>query len=284
MYPEIKVMKSNPSLEGLSSIIPNIVYSKIAGDNVHMTVIRPWETPEKKKYPLVVFVQGSAWTFPNIWVEVPQLSRLSAEGYVVATVEHRNCHDGHPFPAFLQDVKTAIRYLRAHADEYGVDPERVGIYGTSSGGNIALLVGLTGDSEEFKTEEYSEYSDSVDYVVDCFGPANIKAMVDLSDGDFMKMWETLFEKLAVNGDIEGTMERISATSYPVSGHKYPPFLLLHGDADMLVPYEQSVEMYHKLIDCGADARMVCVSGAPHEGSFWGNEVIEEIHSFIRKHA
>lgn len=77
--------------------------------------------------------------------EIPQLSALAREGFVVATVNHRDASsDPHDmFPAYLEDVKAAIRYLRANARQWHVDPDRLGIWGTSSGGNTSLLVGLT---------------------------------------------------------------------------------------------------------------------------------------------
>lgn len=69
------------------------------------------------KRPLIVFVQGSGFTHPWIYPEIPQLARYAQHGYVVAAVTHRSCLEGHPFPAYLQDVKTAIRFLRRHAEE-----------------------------------------------------------------------------------------------------------------------------------------------------------------------
>ena len=279
-YPEIKVFKSNPSLTGFARLIPGIQYSELSGQK--LTIIQPWGAGNGKKYPLVVFVQGSAWTFPDINYEIPQLSQLARMGYVVATIEHRSAPLGNPWPAYLEDTKCAIRYLRAHADEYGIIPERVCIYGTSSGGNTALLVGVTGDDERFKTAEYTDQSDAVQLVVECFGPSDLPKMIDLDPEKASDGAKALMYGLAGNLIPEEVIVRMSPVNYVEAGKKYPPFMLLQGDADFVVPYDQSLMMFHKLIDSGVDARMVRVEGAEHEGNFWSQELVDEIFAFIKE--
>lgn len=139
----------NPTLTGLATLTRNVAY-KTGADNLVMDIISPQSTgdDDDRRYPTVVFVQGSAWTTPHRDYEIPQLSALAREGFVVATVNHRDASsDPHDmFPAYLEDVKAAIRYLRANARQWHVDPDRLGIWGTSSGGNTSLLVGLTADT------------------------------------------------------------------------------------------------------------------------------------------
>lgn len=149
----------NPEMKGLTELFADIVYSEKQGETLSLDLLVPWEAyvhPEKR-FPTVVFTQGSAWTSPCTGYEIPQLSRLSAEGFVVATVRHRSRENGYPAPAFLVDVKCAIRFLRANSEKYHVDSERIYAYGTSSGGNTALLLGLTGDMPAYRSEEYPEY-------------------------------------------------------------------------------------------------------------------------------
>lgn len=283
-YKEVKVIKSNPSLKGMAVMIPDVVYSRAQGIDLKMQIFKPWksdELPEQPKYPLIVFVQGSAWTFPDVYYEIPQLAQFAREGYVVATLTHRNCLEGHPFPAFLQDVKAGIRYLRKHAGEYQIDPDRVGIWGTSSGGNTSLLVGLTGDDDRYKTEEYSEFSDSVKLVVDCFGPTDLTFAIrniPSLEGDMKKIFEGLRGD-ATEKNLEKLLE-MNPVNHIREGITYPPFLILQGNQDTLVDYAQSELMYHRLSDAGADATLICVDGAPHEGSFWSNELLGLIKEFI----
>ena len=155
------------------------------------------------------------------------------------------------------------------------------IYGTSSGGNTALLVGLTGDDPQFKTGEYAQQSDSVQLVVECFGPANLKHMIDLNS-DMDSESRQLMLGLAGGKDPHAIMEAMSPVNYVLPGKAYPPFFLLHGDADKLVPYEQSLEMLQTLQAAGIDARMARVHGAPHEGSFWSEALVAEIFRYIRE--
>ncbi len=119
MIPEIKHLPMNPTLTGQAELKRNIVYS---ANGQTLTLILPWAPGDKreglKPAPLIVFVQGSAWTTPNLDYEIPMLSHFAEEGIAVATVSHRSARDGFPFPAFLIDVKCAIRFLRAHAAVY----------------------------------------------------------------------------------------------------------------------------------------------------------------------
>lgn len=278
---EYKVFSNNPSLTGFARIVPDVVFSTETGVELKLTLLHPWNI-EGKKYPLVVFLQGSAWTFPDVCYEIPQLSALARQGYVVATITHRNSLEGHPFPAYLEDTKTAIRFLRANADQYGIDPNRVCMWGTSSGGNTALLVGLTGDDPAFRTGEYAAFSDAVQLVVECFGPSDLPKMIDPARAEADPEGAKLIMALKGDGDLLDVMRRMSPVNYVKKGEKYPPFLLLHGDADDVVPYAQSEEMLDALQDACVDARLVRIEGAPHEGSFWSDGLVEEIHGFIRE--
>lgn len=285
---EIKFFPSNPSLEGFARLMPDIVYSCADGVEKKLTLIRPWglDGNDALRCPLVVFVQGSAWTTPDLNAELPQLSELARRGYVVATVSHRSATDGWAFPAYLQDVKTAIRFLRANAEKYGLDPARVAIYGTSSGGNTALLAGVTGDDPAYRTEEYADQSDQVQLVVDCFGPANVERMFKPELYEAVEWVRPIV--LGLCGDLtnEARVKQVLHAMSPAlllkKAKTYPPFLLLHGDADDVVPFEQSVEMLDALEQAGADARLIRVEGAPHEGSFWSRPLVEEIYAFIEE--
>ncbi len=280
-YPEIKEFRYNPTQKGFARLMPGIRYSEING-GLNMTIIMPWGEPKGRKLPLVVFVQGSAWTFPDVNYEIPQLSQLARQGYVVATIEHRSAVEGNAWPAYLQDTKCAIRFLRAHCEEYGIDPERVCIYGTSSGGNTSLLVGVTGDYEEFKTDEYADQSDAVQLAVECFGPSDLPKMINLDPETASDWGKKLMYGLAGESTPEEVIRRMSPVNYLEKGKAYPPFLLLQGDNDFVVPYDQTLEMFHSLIDCGADASMVRVTGGEHEGNFWSDELLQYVFSYIKE--
>lgn len=288
MGDRIKV-QANPSWEGMAEIFPDVVFSRAGGEELKMQIIAPWwdrEGKEIPRCPLVVFVQGSAWTFPGVWYQIPQLCQLAKQGYVVATITHRNSMEGHPFPACLQDVKTAVRFLRKHASEYGIDPDRAGLWGTSSGANLSLLCAMTGGEERYETKEYPGYSDMVDYVVACFPTTDLVEYMkdDAMDPEIKEIFTALS-----GGTVDEEMSILKEMSpyYRVKEKPavtYPPFLIAHGDADELIPHSQSVKLCEELEKKGADVTMVTVEGAPHEDSFWSQEMLDFIFSFIQKNA
>ena len=281
-------IKNNPQLTGMARWTGGVTYSVATGVELKLELLLPWAVADGKtdqRWPCIVFVQGSAWTFPDVGFELPQLADFARKGYVVATVTHRSSVDYHKAPAFLEDVKTAIRFLRKNADEYGIDPERIGIWGTSSGGNTALLVGLTGDDPIYRTAEYSDCSDRVKTVVECFGPADMFALfaqgIQEKDEDGNP---SIFIRL-LGDEPREQKERMSLMNpieKVVPGRTYPPFLLLHGDKDELVPYEQSVAMAEKLCENDVHTEMICVEGAPHEGDFWSRELLDLIADYFKR--
>jgi len=281
-------IKNNPTLDGLCRISSDIVYSHAGGKDLTMRVITPWvnDANKDRRYPLILFVQGCSWTFPDINYEIPQLSRYAARGYVAAMVTHRNFRDGFPFPAFLQDVKCALRFLRAHAEEYRIDSEKVTVYGTSSGGNAALLVGMTGDDPRYKTDEYADQSDAVSAVVECFGPTDLfdlfKSLGSGEDtGEFV---EKLLGGTPDSETAKANAREMSPLLIAKEGTDYPPTMILHGDADPIVPYEsQGVRMFDRLDEVGCDVTLIHVEGAEHEGNFWSDELHGIVMEFIDRH-
>ena len=280
-YPSIRHVANNPGMDGLVDVRLDVVYSKASGQELKMALITPWGIGEKvEPLPLVVFVQGSGFQFPNIGYELAQMAYYARNGIAVATVTHRNCLEKNPFPAYLQDVKTAIRFLRHNRKDFNIDGARIGIFGTSSGGNTAMMAGLTGDDPRFRTDEYPDESDAVSLVVECFGPTNMEPLLEYVAAE-PNPEENIFHALAGTQDLRKLLHDISPVNYMEAGKPYPPFLLLHGDADSVVPYHQMITMFHRLFDAGADVQAVCVDDAPHEGSFWSWEVHGIILDFIK---
>lgn len=277
----IRHLPHNPKLRGLARMLPDIVFSTETGSELKLQLLRPWEgeqQPADHRFPLIVFLQGSGWTTPNQYFEIPQLAEYARRGYVVATITHRSFQEGHPAPAFLQDSKTAIRFLRAHAGEYSIDPARVCFFGTSSGGNTSLLVAMTGDDPRYQTGEYAGFSDAVQLCVECFGPTDLARMVAGIQEKEHALWSFF------GGDPQTEKQALMQEMSPLQVFKKSgqcvPTLIIHGDADPVVPYEQGTLMYQALTEGGIDAEMICIDGAPHEGSFWSSRLHEEILDFI----
>lgn len=285
----------NPTLAGLATLTRNVAY-KTGADNLVMDIISPQSTgdDDDRRYPTVVFVQGSAWTTPDRDYEIPQLSELAREGFVVATVNHRNASRDASgvFPAYLKDVKAAIRYLRANARRWHVDPERLGIWGTSSGGNTSLLVGLTADDPRYEDGSYATESDAVSFVVSCFPPTDMMEAIDAfgnEDDPFRLYYFGPFaavvgatHETGLSDDVRRRAADMSPYLQVRDGVAYPPTILLHGTADTVVPYRQSVKMHKRLLEHGVDSRLVLVDGAEHEHDFWSPQVFDMIFDFIRE--
>ena len=148
ILPGMRTMFAGRSQRGEVVYIRDVEYVRREEGPLHLQLLLPdGLRPGARstlRYPLVVYVQGSAWGEQDVYFSLPKLVPLAQAGFVVASVKHRASTVA-KFPAFLQDVKSAIRFLRAHADTYCIDPNQVGIWGDSSGGHAALMVGVTGD-------------------------------------------------------------------------------------------------------------------------------------------
>ena len=287
----IKVIPYNPLLEGLAESTGDIVFAHEDGKDITLRILKPWKNDlnKDKRYPLIVFIQGSGWTFPNIGYHLPHIAQFAMAGYVVATVTHRSCNDGHPAPAFLQDVKSAIRYLRAHADEHQIDPTRVAAWGTSSGGNTALLLGMTGDDPRYTSSVHPEQSDVVKVVVDVFGPTDMMSLFVTRHGDIDTVQldpgaEAYYNRILGHAwnspEGRAAADSISPLQLLREGMALPPMQLLYGDADPVVPYDQGERLYEKMTALGYDAEFVRVTGAEPEGTFWSQAILDEIKAYI----
>ena len=280
----IHEINNNAAMKGQVRLIENVTYSAVDGEALKMDILAPWSQRydylKSDPRPLIVFVQGSSWRQPTMGEEIPQLVQFVKAGYIVATVQHRNSLDGHSFPAFLQDVKTAIRFLRAHAEQYAIDPQRVAIWGTSSGANASLLVALTPNDPRYKTAEYTDQSDAVNAVVSCFAPTDVvdtfKNASQVPGSDILQY--SLFGTDPSKWD---DIKRQMSPLYQIKdGQKYPPFLLLHGDADKVVPYHQMEDMYHALEEHGVSVEAYRVKGANHERDFWSQTIYDIVKDFL----
>jgi acetyl esterase/lipase len=231
-----------------------------------------WVPASPTPPPLVVWIHGGGWMFgdrrylPETLRPHQLFDELLAARLAVATIDYRHALEAH-FPAQLHDAKAAIRYLRAHADVLGVDTTKIGVWGESAGGHLAALVGLTGQYPELEGAiGVLRQSSAVDAVVDWYGPADFRLQPreDRAPQPITDLPPELLtppEELLAGGRDEHTLTVASPVTYVTSAA--PPFLLIHGTADTIVPYVQSEVLTQALRDAGVSAELVPVEGAEH---------------------
>lgn len=268
--------------------IKDVEYVQRDGKPLHLQLLLPGGLlpgmESTLRYPLVVYVQGSAWGEQYVYGSLPQLVPLARVGFVVASVKHRPSSQAR-FPGFLQDVKSAIRFLRANAEKYFIDPSQVGIWGDSSGGHAAQMVGVTGDMEEFKTQDNRELSDGVQAVVDFYGPSDVTHVNDTPrDPIFTADKSKIPEDILFGGCVVDHPE-IAQPGNPINyiekDKPLPPFLIAHGDEDPMVPFNQSVLTAQKLLETGHTLEFYKVVGAGHGTFMWTQELVDLVIRFFK---
>ncbi|MBD7969189.1 alpha/beta hydrolase fold domain-containing protein [Paenibacillus gallinarum] len=258
---------------------PDVVYAKYGDVERRLQIITP--SRSGYKFPLIVYIQGSAWRKQDIYSSIPNLVQMAAKGYVIASVEIRDT-DVARFPAAVEDVKCAIRYMRKNAEEYGIDPERVAVWGDSSGGHLSLMTGLT--VGEYDNGLYSEESDEVSAVIDYYGVTDLLTLGkynNILDHDAADSPEALF----IGGKVQEHIELAKKASplHQDLDKALPPILIVHGDSDHVVHINQSIEMYKALKAHGQRAFFYKVVGADHGPGFWNSQVLDVTAKFLSTH-
>ncbi len=244
----------------------DVTYCNAEGVALKMDIYYPQKS-DGKPAPVAVYVHGGGWTSGDKaggagMTETPE---LLARGYLVAAVNYRLAPQ-YKFPAAIQDVKCAIRFLRANAAKYNLDPNRIGAWGGSAGGHLVALLGTSDASAGLEgSGGYAEQSSRVQAVVDMFGPADFT-------GDYIPASSRLMQNVfgATNENAAVIAARYSPTTY--ISKEDPPFLIMHGDQDEVVPLSQSQILLEKLVAGGVNATLVVVQNAGHSFSRAGGTI------------
>ncbi len=207
--------------------------------------------------PAVLYVHGGGWTKGDkgTGAGATEIPELISRGYLVAAINYRLAPQ-YKFPAQIEDVKCAVRFLRANAATYGIDPDRIGAWGGSAGGHLVALLSVTDAAAGFEGNGgYADQSSRVQAVVDMFGPSDLTAIFQGADTQLL---EQVFGTTDRNSDI---VKLASPVTWVSSDD--PPFLILHGENDKLVPLSQSKILYDRLVAAGVPATLTIVKNAGH---------------------
>jgi acetyl esterase/lipase len=234
-----------------------------------------------KDLPLIIWVHGGAWLAGSKANPVP-LPYLT-DGYAVASINYRLSQHA-IFPAQIEDCKAAVRWLRLNAAHYGLDPNRFAAWGESAGGHLVAMLGTTGDVKESEVGENLTVSSRVQAVVDFFGPTDLLQMDAhrLPSGQVHDTADSPESKL-VGGPIQENKDKV-AKANPIAyvTKDDPPFLIVHGDVDPLVPHHQSELLEAALKKAGVPVTFYTVKGGGH-GGFRDPNVPELTKGFLAKH-
>ncbi|HUP27053.1 MAG TPA: alpha/beta hydrolase [Chloroflexia bacterium] len=247
---------ASPQMQA-SDVKRDVTYCTAGGVALKMDIYSPPANRQAAPAPVVLYVHGGSWISGDKFEVGQAAGELSAKGYLVASVNYRLAPQ-YRWPAQIEDVKCAVRYLRASAATYSLDPNRIAAWGSSAGGHLVALLGLTGKSAGFEgAGGYADQSSAVQAVVDMFGPTDLTAFnpdrFATGIGD------------AVFGVKPGGPTDVLVKASPVNyvSASAPPFLILQGDKDTLVPPSQSQLLHDRLVAAGAKSDLVLVKNAGH---------------------
>ncbi|HLF79782.1 MAG TPA: alpha/beta hydrolase [Dehalococcoidia bacterium] len=270
-------------------ITRDLVSGTGGGRDLHLHLVRPKGIAPGTRLPAVMYIHGGFWMGGTRDRGLDFLPALARRGYVGATIEYRLSQEA-IFPAQIEDCKTAVRFLRAHADEHGIDPQHIGVWGGSAGGHLAALMGTSGSLAALEgAGGWAEQSSSVQAVVDAYGPTDLlQANADYSgprgtDGNIaLPDQPESPESRLVGGPVQEHKD-LANLANPITHIKAgcPPFLIIHGTADALVHYRQSELLHAALQRAGVESELLMY---PEKGHMHLDEDgLAKVYAFFDKH-
>jgi acetyl esterase/lipase len=256
----------------------DLVYKQIDGHSLRLDIYSPKSISHP--LPVVLWIHGHRWSRGSKEQHPPV--NLMAEGYIIVSLDYRLSGEA-PFPAQIEDCKAAVRWLRAHAATYHLDPDHIGAWGHSAGGHLAALLGTSGGVAELEgVGDNPTFSSRLQAVCDMSGPT-----------DILRFYETIssstqgpsrIAKSSIEQFLGGSVEQnkaIAASPISYISKDDPPFLVIHGENDLSIPVSQSEVFVEKLKAAGVDATLEVAQGRGH--GVGGPRYASEITSFFDKH-
>lgn len=232
---------------------------------LHMDVQVP--APKGNRRPLVVYVPGGGFILSAKESALNLRTYVAEAGFVVASIQYRTVSVGANYRDGISDVKSAVRYLRANAEQFGIDPRKVAVWGESAGGYLAAMVGVTNGDPSFEAGPDLHQSSAVQAVVDKFGTSDMTRIASDFDAQTQANYTNENAIMAyVGADVSTAANPLH---YIKSDH--PPFLIFHGSDDRLVSPSQTLLLHNALRAAGVHSTRYVLDGAGHgDMSFMGD--------------
>lgn len=249
------------------SVIPDLIYNTAADRDLLADLYLP-DTAQPP--PVVVYIHGGGWAQGSRSDHHDtRLAAIAGTGLAVLSIDYRLVDQAH-FPAQVHDVKSAVRWIKAHGEQYGLDTERVGLWGASAGAVLAALAGLTAghDAWENDTGKTGGHTSDVHAVVFWFGISDFTSTTTRSALEALLVPdgpEAAFLGLSSGAEV-AEHPQIARRASPLQWvhAAAPPFLIAHGDRDRMVPVAESVALHAALTRVGAQSTLMTLGGAGHE--------------------
>jgi acetyl esterase/lipase len=238
-----------------SQVLQDVTYCTDDGADLKMDVYFPWKPAGPS--PVILFVHGGGWV-AGTKTGTPGMSYfldLARRGYTTFSIDYRLAPTS-TFPAQIIDVKCAVRSIRAHATDYNIDPKRIGAWGASAGGHLVALLGTSDQSAGWDVGQYLDQSSRVNVVVDMYGIHDLTT--EYVVGNARGLDRMVF---GASSPTDPLLVKASPVTYITPDD--PPFLIMAGDMDPVVPYTQSVILQDRLVAAGVSSSLVIVHNAGH---------------------
>lgn len=259
------------------SVERNIEYGKGGDHGLQLDLYSPKE--RSRPVPVVLFIHGGAWKSGYRQIYHYYCTKFAEHGYVAATASYRLVSEA-PFPAAVQDVKCAVRWLRANAEKLGIDPNKIGVAGGSAGGHLAMMIGYSSDVTELDGKGgHPDISSRVQAVVDLYGPTDLTDDSAKSNGAVVRF---------LGGKTFDEAPDVYRLASPITHvtKDDPPTLILHGSIDSTVSIHQAEILAEKLKNTGAVCEFDRVEGWPHTMDLDANvnrHCIGKMFEFLDEH-
>ena len=285
----MKVEVTEHQIDEIGCVIYSQIQSRRSNRAMRMTLLVP-RTAEKK--PAIIYFPGGGFTTTDYEKFIEMRFALAKAGFVVAAAEYRVVPN--KFPAILEDGKSAVRFLKAHADAYGIDASKIGVLGDSAGGYLSQMVAVTGNEKQFDKGDNLHVDSTVQAAATLYGISDLRNIGAGFDEAIQKVHQSpaVTEALLVNGVafneypgasiLSDSDKALAASSLGHIKKNLPPFLIMHGTEDKLVSPVQSEQLYEALKQNGNRVTYVKVQGAAHGDTVWFQKpIIDKVVTWFK---